>query len=87
MSTTDHLPDDETGNALSRYIRDGSDLTRLMSMDFFAVVPSQVAGEAVRTSSPTVLTVSGSTSGQRGTTAGYSGSSTRLSVAVPAIST
>ena len=47
MTTTDDLPDDETGGALRRYVKDGSDLSRPMVMDFFALVPSQTAGEGV----------------------------------------
>lgn len=45
MNTTDYLPDDETGSALRRYVMEGSDLRRPMSMDFFALVPTENAGK------------------------------------------
>jgi hypothetical protein len=39
--------EDATAAALARYVAHGSDLSRPMEMDFFVVVPSEMAGAAV----------------------------------------
>ena len=41
------LPDDETGNALKEYLRDGSDLMKPMTIDFFIAVPSNNVGDEI----------------------------------------
>lgn len=42
-----NIPDDETGSVLKAYVKDGSDLSKPMNIDFFVVVPSKDNGEAV----------------------------------------
>ena len=39
--------DDATWEALQRIARDGSDLTRPLSMDFFVAVPDETSGQIV----------------------------------------
>lgn len=41
------IPNDATGNALKRFAKMGSDLTKPMEMDFFVAVPSKDAGNKV----------------------------------------
>ncbi len=41
------IPNDETGQALKRFVQDGSDITKPMEMDFFVAVPSKDAGDKV----------------------------------------
>ncbi|SLJ84955.1 ribonuclease E inhibitor RraB [Psychrobacter sp. DAB_AL43B] len=38
------LPNDDTGNALQRLKDDGTDLTKMIEMDFFISVPSESFG-------------------------------------------
>lgn len=38
------LPDDATGDALRRFVAEGSELTRPMKIDFFVAVPTEAAG-------------------------------------------
>lgn len=38
------IPDDDTGAALKRWVDEGSDLTRPMTIDFFVLVPSEKEG-------------------------------------------
>lgn len=39
-----NIPDDDTGQAIKRWARDGSDLSRPMKIDFFVKVPDEAAG-------------------------------------------
>ncbi|QTL36562.1 ribonuclease E inhibitor RraB [Pseudoalteromonas viridis] len=43
----DNIPNDETGAALKAYVKDGSDLSKPMNMDFFIAVPNKVKGDAI----------------------------------------
>jgi regulator of ribonuclease activity B len=43
----DDLPNDSDGDALRRLVRDGSDLSKPMTIDFAVAVPDKFAGEAV----------------------------------------
>ena len=43
----DIFPEDETGNALREFQRNGFDLSQPMDIDFFVAVPSKVSGEKV----------------------------------------
>jgi regulator of RNase E activity RraB len=41
------IPNDETGEALREILKNGSDLTRPMEIDFFVAVPSKKTGNQV----------------------------------------
>ncbi len=41
------LPNDATGEALNEFIKNGSDLTKPMEIDFFVAVPSEKTGDEV----------------------------------------
>jgi regulator of RNase E activity RraB len=41
------IPNDETGEALRQFLKNGSDLTKPMEMDFFVAVPSEKTGKQV----------------------------------------
>ena len=41
------LPQDADADAIRRLVRDGSDLSEPMSVDFFVAVPSEASGRAV----------------------------------------
>lgn len=41
------IPNDETGNALRQFVKDGSDLSKFMEIDFFVAVPSKQKGNEV----------------------------------------
>jgi Regulator of ribonuclease activity B len=41
------IPNDATGQALKRFAKTGSDLTKPMEIDFFVAVPSEDAGNKV----------------------------------------
>ncbi len=42
-----HIPNDETGTALKQFAKDGSDLSKLMEIDFFVAIPSKQKGNEV----------------------------------------
>lgn len=42
-----HIPNDETGVALKQFVKDGSDLSKLMEIDFFVAIPSKQKGNKV----------------------------------------
>lgn len=44
MSSNDELPDTATGDALRSLMRDGSNLSRPMDIDFFLAVPDKETG-------------------------------------------
>ncbi len=41
----DSLPNDATGDAIRRWIADGSDLTRPIVIEFFIAVPDEITGK------------------------------------------
>lgn len=41
------IPNDATGDALREFVKNGSDLTKPMEIDFFVAVPSKKAGDEV----------------------------------------
>ncbi|MES9904409.1 MAG: ribonuclease E inhibitor RraB [Sedimenticola sp.] len=41
------IPNDETGNALRQFVKDGSDLSEFMEIDFFVAIPSKQKGNEV----------------------------------------
>ncbi|GAW85496.1 conserved hypothetical protein [Bathymodiolus platifrons methanotrophic gill symbiont] len=42
-----YIPNDATGDALRRFIKNGSNLSELMEIDFFVAVPSKQKGNQV----------------------------------------
>jgi len=43
----ENIPDDETGSAIKQWAADGSDLSRLIKIDFFVAVRNQEEGRKV----------------------------------------